>query len=161
MWPGKAQRGFTLVAVLAAMFLLALASQGVMTVVSQEVQRECEAELIRIGTAYAEAIRSYYESTPGSIKRWPRTLDELADDKRFVTTRRHIREAYGDPLMRSGAWGIVTAPDGGIAGVYSRSEEAPIRAVPPEAATVAAQGPARYADWQFAYLGAPAAGQER
>jgi len=158
---GSKQGGFTLVAVLAAMFLLALATQGIMTLLSQEVQREREAELIRIGTAYAEAIRSYYESSPGSTKRWPQALEELTDDKRFVDRRRHLREAYGDPVTRSQPWGIVAAPDGGIAGVYSRSEETPIRSAAFDAGAANAHGAARYADWHFTYLGLPPAAQGR
>lgn len=162
MQPGRSrQGGFTLVAVLAAMFLLALATQGLMTAVSQEVRREREAELIRIGTAYAEAIRAYYESSPGSTKQWPKALEELTDDKRFVDRRRHLREAYGDPVTRSLPWGIVAAPDGGIAGVYSRSEEAPIRSAALDTGLAATQGASRYADWQFTYLPTAPAGQGR
>lgn len=151
MRPGSAplrQRGFALVAVLAAVLLLGLGCERVMTVVSLEARRMREAELLRVGDAYAEAIRSYHRQGPGATRRWPPTVAELLDDRRFVQVKRHLREPYADPLT-GGEWGIVPAPDGGIAGVYSRSTERPVRAAAQQ--LVATQLPVarRYADWLF------------
>jgi type II secretory pathway pseudopilin PulG len=138
-------------AVLAAMLILALATQSVMTYVSQQDLREREADLLRIGQAYAQAIGAYYESSPGSLKRWPRTLEDLAEDKRFVGTRRHIREIYSDPMTRSAHWGLVMSEDGGIAGVHSLSTAQPIRSASLELDTLALPAASRYTDWQFVY----------
>lgn len=144
-------RGFTLVAVLAAMFFLALGTQKVMVVVSQQAQRDREAELLHTGAAFARAIGDYYESSPGSVKRWPRSLNDLTDDARFVGIRRHIRQVYPDPIARSLDWGVVTASDGGIQGVYSRSEAAPIRSGGVELMGLSLSAARRYSDWQFVY----------
>lgn len=152
---GRHQRGFTMAAVLAAMLILALATQSVMTYVSQQDVREREADLLRIGQAYAQAIGAYYESSPGNLKRWPRTLDDLTEDKRFVGTRRHIREIYPDPMTRSANWGIVMSEDGGIAGVHSVSTAQPIRSAALELDTLALPAASRYADWQFVYRPPP------
>lgn len=149
--PSRRQQGFTFVAVLAAMFLLALSAQGVMTVVSQQAQSEREAELLRIGQAYARAIAMYYESSPGSIKRWPASLEDLTDDKRFVGNRRHLRQVYPDPLTRNRDWGIVWSEDGGIAGVFSKSDSQPLRTAAIELDTVTLTAAARYSDWVFTY----------
>lgn len=146
------QRGFTLVAVLAALFLLALASQQVMGVVSQQVQREREAELLRIGAAYRSAIGAYHDHSPGSVKRWPPTLEALLDDRRFVTLQRHLRRLYADPVTRTSTWGLVPAPDGdGVAGVYSLSEDRPIRASGAELAGLGLAEASRYSDWKFVH----------
>ena len=151
------QTGFTYIAVLLAMLLLALSTQSVMTYVSQQAQREREADLLRIGHAYAQAIGAYYEATPGSVKRWPRQLDDLIEDRRLVSTRRYLRELYPDPVTRLPNWELVKAPDGGIAGVRSRSEAAPLRdtAIDLDGVTLAAAS--RYSDWQFVYQPAPPA----
>lgn len=121
------------------MLLLALAVQTVMTVVSQQAQREREMELARTGNALAQAIASYYRASPGSVKNWPQTLNDLVDDRRYVDVRHHIRELYADPITRSTEWGTVRAPDGGIAGVFSLSADAPVREM------------ARYSDWKFMF----------
>lgn len=157
MAPGKSfsiqprQKGFTLIAALAAMFLLALATQKVMGVVSQQTQREREAELLLVGAAYTRAIGDYYESSPGSIKRWPQSLGDLTDDKRFVVLRRHLRQAYVDPIAPGMEWGLVTAPDGGIMGVYSRSELMPIRSAAQNVGPLQLAAASHYTDWQFVY----------
>lgn len=151
----RQQSGFTLVAALAALFLLALATQKVMTVVSQQAQREREAELMRLGAAYVAAIGAYYEQSPGSIKRWPPSLDVLTDDRRFVTLQRHIRSLYTDPITRGGDWGLVQAPDGGVAGVYSQSGEKPIRTAGEALQALGLTEAQRYSDWKFVYQPAP------
>jgi type II secretory pathway pseudopilin PulG len=155
MHPGKKraqQHGFTLLAVLAAMFLLGLATQGVMTWVSHEVRREREARLLEVGQSYVQAIGSYYEASPGVVKQWPMSLDDLTDDKRFVGIRRHLRKLYPDPIRRSREWGLVTVGDGGgIAGVYSRSEEQPLRSVALDLGGLVLDPAQRYSDWKFVY----------
>lgn len=153
--PIRLQHGFTLVAVLAALFLLALSTQKVMTMVSQQAQREREADLLRIGAAYASAIGSYYELSPGVVKRWPPSLEALADDRRFVTLQRHLRRLYADPITRSSDWGVVAAPDGGIAGVYSRSDLEPIRVAGDQLAALGMTDAKRYSDWKFVYKPVP------
>jgi type II secretory pathway pseudopilin PulG len=157
MWQ---QRGFTLVAALAAMFLLALATQQVMSVVSQQAQREREAELLRVGAAFAKAIGAYYEASPGTQKNWPPSLEALVDDRRMVSLQRYIREVYRDPLTRSTEWGIVPAPDGGVAGVYSLSEGEPIRSGAIESGPLSLPPASRYTDWKFVYTPPSALAEE-
>jgi type II secretory pathway pseudopilin PulG len=152
-----AQQGFTLLAVIFAMLLLALGTQQVMSVASQPAQREREAELLRVGSAMATAIGAYYESSPGTIKRWPADLNDLVEDKRFVGLRRHVREVYADPVTRGNPWGLVLAADGGITGVYSVSDAAPVRTGTVRAANFVLGPASRYADWQFVYTPASAA----
>lgn len=149
--PSHRQQGFTLLAVLAAMFLLALATQGVMTYVSHQAQREREGDLLRIGQAYMQAIGTYYETSPGNVKRWPRTLEDLVDDKRFVGIKRHLREIYADPVARSSNWGIVLSSDGGIAGVHSLSQGRPLRSASIELGALVLPPADRYSDWLFVY----------
>lgn len=147
----KKQPGFTYIAVLVAMLMLSLATQGVMTYVSQQAQREREARLLHIGQLYRQAIGAYYETTPGSLKTWPRSLQDLVEDRRLVTIKRHIREIYPDPVTRAADWELVKSADGGIAGVNSHSDIVPIRTGIVALETTALGPASRYSDWQFVY----------
>jgi type II secretory pathway pseudopilin PulG len=159
--PKQLVRGFTLLAVLFAMLLLALATQGVMFVLSQQAQREREERLLRTGTEIAKAIGRYYESSPGTVKVYPRDLAELVEDPRFVTIRRHLRRLLPDPMTGSTNWGLVTRADGGIEGVYTVSESPPIRTAPLQSGNLILPAAARYSDWKFVYAPIDASSQNR
>lgn len=151
MQAGKpCQEGFTLLAALCALALLAIATHSVVMIGSHQAQRSREAELLRIGGAYVDAIASYYESSPGSIKSYPSKLDELLDDQRFVGTRRHLRQRYADPLTGS-EWILIRAPDGLIRGVHSSSQGVPVRTAPISLPHVRLEGAATYSGWRFVY----------
>jgi len=149
------ESGFTYIAVLVALLMMSLATQGVLTYVSQQSQREREADLLRIGQAYVQAIGAYYEATPGSVKRWPKTLEDLLEDRRLVSIRRHLREIYPDPITRLPDWNLLRARDGGIEGLRSRSELTPIRSGAMDLGNVKLEAASRYADWQFVYQAPP------
>jgi prepilin-type N-terminal cleavage/methylation domain-containing protein len=144
------QRGFTLVWLLAAVALLGVALAKIGPMWSQQMQREREAELLRIGVLYARAIQSYRAASPGSAKSAPQNLQALLADGRFVGTVRHLRKLYPDPLAADQAWGLLRHPDGTLRGVYSTSELPPFRTealqLPGLQPLAAAR---RYADWQF------------
>ncbi len=153
----RSQRGFTY---LGALFIVALLSAGLALageVWETGVKREKEAELLFIGNEYRNAIRRYYESTPGGVKRYPRTLQELLADPRQPGIHRHLRRRYRDPFGNP-EWGLVKAPDGGIAGVYSLSQEAPLKTERFALRDAGFASAKRYADWQFVYS-PPSAGR--
>jgi type II secretory pathway pseudopilin PulG len=142
-------RGFTYLAVLfiVAILLGGLALVGEMWETS--ARREKEAELLFIGNQYRRAIGLFYDSTPGGVKRYPRTLEDLAKDPRQLATQRHLRRLYPDPITAKNEWGIVKAPDGGILGVHSLSEEAPLKIGGFRVRDAALEGAQKYADWKF------------
>lgn len=149
--PAGKQQGFTLIAVLVAMLLLALGTTQVTTVAAQQAQREREEQLLRIGLAYQQAIGLYYENSPGTVKRWPREVADLLEDRRFVTLKRYLRKAYTDPLGTGQDWGFVRAADGGIQGVYSQSALRPIRSAAIELQGLNLPAAQQYQQWQFVY----------
>lgn len=144
-----------MLAILAALTLLALSLQGVMWVLSTQALRDRELALMRSGAAIRDAIGRYVESSPGSVKQWPRNLEALLDDQRSVVFRRHLRRIYPDPMNPTGEWGIVRSPDGGVAGVHSLSPERPIRSGGIDLDVYGLQPANRYADWQFVYVPPP------
>jgi len=46
-------------------------------------------------------------------------------NSRYPTPRRHLRRLFIDPITGKADWGLVTAPEGGIMGIYSQSDREP------------------------------------
>jgi type II secretory pathway pseudopilin PulG len=150
MSAGK-QEGFTYLALLIAVAVggAVLAAVGELT--SHAQQREKEAELLFVGQQYREAIRAYYERSPGGAKRYPMKLEDLLADSRYPTAQRYLRRPYPDPMTGSAAWGLVDAPGGGIMGVYSLSDAPPIKTGAFSKRDESFSDAVRYADWKFFY----------
>lgn len=119
------ERGFTYVMMLLAVALIGVLLAAAGTAYSDRTQRERERELLRVGSDFARAIGSYYRASPGTVRGYPMRLEDLLQDNRYATVTRHLRRLWVDPITGSAQWGLVRAPDGGIAGVYSLSERAP------------------------------------
>lgn len=148
----RAQAGFTYFGVLFLVAMTGLALASFATVTSFERQREREAELLFVGHQFREAIRLYYESSPGGRKRYPPDLQALLQDPRTPNIRRHLRRIYPDPLTGKAEWGLVEAPGGGVMGVFSLSTQAPAKTANFEAADEGFTGARAYADWKFTYV---------
>lgn len=151
----RAVAGFTYVWMLAALALLSIGLAGIGERWSDQVRRERERELLRVGALYANAIASYYAAAPGSLKQYPPDLKSLLEDPRRVGTRRYLRKLYGDPLDPTRAWGIVRAKDGGVAGVYSLSTEVPLRKEALDIGPLVLPVARQYSDWKFAPKATP------
>jgi type II secretory pathway pseudopilin PulG len=147
----RRQGGFSYVIVLFAVAILAVLSARALENSMMKERREKEAELMFVGQAYRNAVRSYYEQSPGTTKSYPGNLDDLIADNRTTTLRRHLRKRYRDPVTGSTEWGIVKNEDGKIMGVYSLSQQAPVKtgAFPSELTEFA--NARRYQDWLFVY----------
>ena len=156
--------GFTYLGILFAIAIMgvALAAAGSFWHTAQ--QREKERELLFIGNQYRQAISLYYEKSPGGGKQFPKALENLLQDNRHVTTQRYLRKIYRDPITNSKTWGIVEGPGNTIMGVYSLSEDTPIKQGNFDEINQTFAGKAHYSDWKFVYtikaaqpgLGAPA-----
>ena len=146
--------GFTY---LTALFLIAIMSAG-LAALWQMWQtaslRDREAELLYIGNQYRLAIQRYYLSGP---QQYPRTFQDLLKDPRQAGVRRHLRQLYPDPMTNSSEWAIVKGPDGGIMGVYSKSEDAPLKITNFKLRDRDFENAKKYSDWKFVYL-PPSAG---
>ena len=113
--------------------------------------REKEAELLFVGHQYRKAIERYYLSGP---QQYPRALADLLKDARRPGTERHLRKLYADPVTGK-EWGLVKAPDGGILGVHSVSEDRPFKTAGFKPRDAAFENAQKYSDWKFVH--APAA----
>jgi type II secretory pathway pseudopilin PulG len=147
----RQQKGLTYLALLFAVAMAGIALAGAGTLWAFERQREREAELLFIGNQFRQAIRLYYERSPGRVKRYPMSLNDLLQDNRFLGIERRLRQIYADPFTREQDWGLVAAPEGGIMGVYSLSTEHPIKSSGFPARDVDFDGKKKYSDWRFIY----------
>lgn len=158
------QSGFTYLILLFTVAITAAGLGGTGILWHTAQQRQKEVELLFIGNQIRTAIASYYAQTPGNLRRYPASLDELLKDPRFPSTVRHLRKLYRDPIttnaQKPGDWGLITAPGGGIMGVYSTSEAAPLKRagfdLPNrvfEERTVTLGDKMTYKEWQFVYVG--------
>jgi type II secretory pathway pseudopilin PulG len=147
------QTGFTLLWMLAAVALVGAALAKIGPMWAQQTQRDREAELLRMGALYAQALQRYRVVSPGSAKVTPTELSALLEDRRFVGTVRHLRKLYPDPVAPNQPWGLLRNADGTLRGVYSTSQERPLRT---EALQLPGLKPlpasSRYADWHFIAL---------
>jgi type II secretory pathway pseudopilin PulG len=147
----RRQRGFTYIAVLLAVAVIGIGLAATGVVWSQVQQREKEVELMFVGDQFRQAIRFYYERTPGALKRYPQTLEELLADARYPQPQRYLRRLYADPLTGKPEWGLIAAPGGGIMGVYSLSTATPLKSANFTQDNRTFHGAKTYAEWRFFY----------
>lgn len=145
------ETGITYLAVLLVVAIMGagLAATGMIWHTVQ--QREKERELLFIGNQFRTAIMLYYENTPGPNKQYPQNLHDLLKDERHSSMQRYLRQIYVDPMTRKKEWGLVTAPTGGITGVYSLSNEPPLKTGGFAEKDRTLEGKGKYSEWQFLY----------
>jgi type II secretory pathway pseudopilin PulG len=145
-------RGIVLVALLLTLLLGAVLALSAAATWATSVRRERETELLFVGAQYRQAIRRYYYATPaGQPRGLPAQLEDLLEDKRFPVPVRHLRRLYPDPITGSTDWGLALAGDR-IVGVYSNTEEKPLKQTGFEPANARFEARETYKDWVFVFV---------
>jgi len=139
--------GFTYLTVLFLVVLMGIGLAGTGETWSLTSRRAREKELLWVGNQYARAIRAYYMQSPGA-RQFPAQLEDLLEDRRFPTPRRHLRQLYSDPITRE-RFDNVLAEDGRIGGVRSHSDETPLKQDNFPAKFRDFKGSTHYSDWLF------------
>jgi type II secretory pathway pseudopilin PulG len=118
----KESRGYLVIMLMMAVFVITLGLLIAVPVWQTELQREKEEELIFRGKQYAEAVRIYVQKNPG---RYPASLKELLDKK-------CIRKLYKDPLGPGGQWNVILTTGKASSGREAAAEVmvAPERVLP-------------------------------
>jgi type II secretory pathway pseudopilin PulG len=150
------QAGFTYLTV---MFIVAILLGGLAIVGETwetSARREKEAELLFIGNQYRRAIGLFYASTPGVVKSYPRTLEDLLKDPRQPGTMRHLRKLFPDPLTGK-PFVVIKGADGGVQGVASTSDDAPLKVANFRVRDAIFEGAQKYSEWKFIHTPPPAA----
>ncbi len=115
---------------------------------ADERQREAEAELLWVGQQYRQAIESYYNATPGGVKKLPVKVEDLLEDKRFPTSRRHLRQPYGDPLRPGEPLKLIIRAEQ-LVGVRSEARGLPFRRTGFPSGLDKFAEAASYTEWEF------------
>ena len=146
--------GFTLIGLLMIVALMGIALLAVGEVWHIAQKREKEQALLFVGNQFRQAIASYYVHTPVANKQqpYPLQLEDLLKDPRFPSTQRYLRKIYIDPMTGLSEWGILRLSNGGIYGIYSLSDESPIKRSNFRPNEIGFEGKDKYSDWKFTYL---------
>jgi type II secretory pathway pseudopilin PulG len=145
------EAGFTYLAVLFAVLIM-----GVMLGMAADVWhttrlRERERELLFVGNEFRVAINRYYANSPVGQRHFPSDLGDLVLDPRFPDQpHRYLRRIYVDPMTGTTEWGEERNLASEIVGVYSRSEDAPLKTSGFRTRDKAFEGKVHYSEWVFA-----------
>jgi len=150
MRSGSRPGGFAVVALVVLVAVMGIAAACALKLGAVRERRAREAQLLEVGSAFSEALKSYAEATPRGAQREPMALEDLVRDPRFPGVRRHLRKIFADPLTGRAEWGIVQSERAaGIIGVYSLAPGRPVKIGNFDAAHEAFAGAASYRDWIF------------
>lgn len=165
--PTGRQGGFAYMMILILIVIMGMGLTMVGTQWDLARQREREQELLSSGNQIRRAIERYYQQDAVGMKRYPAALDDLLKDPRLSRPERYLRRPLRDPITGAD-WGLVVAPEGGIMGVFSKSEQMPLKRAnfhaPDqifEAIALQRGDQLRYTDWQFVYRAQPLLPQTR
>jgi type II secretory pathway pseudopilin PulG len=146
-----AQDGFTYIGVLILMAIMGILAAATADLWRTERKREAETELLFIGNQYRQAIAQYYDQSPGRVRTFPASLQDLLQDPRTPATRRYLRKLFVDPITGGEEWGLVKGPAGEIMGVYSLSEDVPLKKGNFRRVDARLEDKQKYSEWQFIY----------
>ena len=155
---GRQHAGFTYLALMILVAILALATSATVMLGSVAQRRQAEQRLLEVGDLYRQAITSYLNSSPAGNRSYPGSLSDLLKDPRYAGVGRHLRQIYPDPITGKKEWGLVPAPGGGFMAVHSLSDAKPIKIAGFEAENQLFEGKLRYSEWTFGVLPTAVAG---
>jgi type II secretory pathway pseudopilin PulG len=144
-------RGFTYIGVLIFIAVLGVLLAVAGNIASTQRKRERERELLFVGDQFRKAIGQYYERSPG-LKQFPKSIDDLLLDRRYPSIQRYLKRPFRDPITGKSEWGLVSGPGDTVMGVYSLSEDKPLKQVDFKDEYAPFEGANRYSDWQFVYV---------
>lgn len=149
--------GFTYLGMLFAVTLMGISLMAVGELYATVARREKERELLFVGEQYARALRLYTRDNGGV---YPRELRALLGGDSDLQPRRWLRRLYRDPITGKAEWGLVKSPEGAIVGVYSLSEEQPLKTANFPDRLKEFADKTKYSEWKFiAGTPVPSAGQ--
>jgi len=141
--------GFTYIALLLFIAIMGVVLASAGEVWHTEMQRQKEQELLFVGDQFRRAINQYSRSAQLASGRFPMSLEDLLKDPRYPDTRRYLRKIYNDPISGSPNWGLLKGPNGEIFGIYSLSEDEPVKKHNFSFADAGFEDKKKYADWVF------------
>lgn len=144
----RAEGGYTYLMLLFAVAAMGLFAAGAAEGWAALAQRERENQLLFAGNQYREALRRYYEAIPDAVQRHPQKLEDLLQDTRFASMRRHLRQLYPDPMTGQADWVLLRNSEH-IVGIHSRASGRPLKRDGFERRDREFAAAASYSDWKF------------
>ncbi|MCS0583762.1 type II secretion system GspH family protein [Massilia pinisoli] len=148
--------GFTYLGLIILVAVIGLVGAATLKIDALLRRARAEEELLAIGAAFGEALRTYAEATPKGQPAQPPSLKELLKDPRFPGVRRHLRKIFVDPMTGKAEWGIVWTNPGdrkGVLAVYSLSTAKPLKIANFDARFAGFENKEHVSDWKFAAMG--------
>ncbi|HEX5341821.1 MAG TPA: type II secretion system protein [Duganella sp.] len=143
-------RGFTYLSLIIVVAIVGLVAASAIKLGSVLQRSRAEQELLDIGAAFSDALKSYADATPSGMPPQPPSLQDLLKDPRFSGTRRHLRKIFVDPLTGKAEWGIVYRGDKiGVLAIYSLSDAKPVKIGNFPARYSGFEGKSRISEWKF------------
>jgi len=143
--------GFTYLSLIILLAIIGLVTASALKLGSVIQRSRAEQELLDIGAAFSDALKSYADATPAGQPPQPPSLKELLKDSRFPGTRRHLRKLFVDPMTGKAEWGIVYLGDKvGVLAVYSLSDAKPVKVGNFPARYSGFESKSHISDWKFA-----------
>lgn len=150
----RAQAGFTYVGLVVFVAILGLVGAATVKVDGLLRRAAAERELLEIGAAFSEALRSYAAATPRGFPTAPPTLQHLLRDPRFPGVRRHLRKIFVDPVTGKDEWGVLYQGDKtGVLAVYSLSQAQPLKVANFDARFLNFENKEHLSEWKFTAQG--------
>ena len=146
----SSQGGFTYLAALFLIVVMGVMLGAVGKIWSTAQQREKERELLFVGNQFRQAIGRYYNQSPGGVKVFPQSLDDLMRDPRQLGMQRYLRKIYRDPMTGQAEWAVFMVNDR-LTGVYSLSQDTPLKSGNFRLADKTFEAAEKYSDWKFVY----------
>lgn len=144
-----ASSGFTYIAMLIFIAIMSVVLASIGEVWHMAVQREKEKELLFVGNQFRRALEQYSITSVPGVSRLPMSLEDLLQDPRFPNTKRYLRKIFIDPITGTANWGLFKGPSGEIMGVYSLSEDVPVKQHNFNKANANFEDKKKYSDWIF------------
>ncbi|WP_229477230.1 type II secretion system protein [Massilia rubra] len=142
--------GFTYLGLIILVTIIGLVGAASLKVGSLMQRAAAEEELLAIGAAFSDALRSYAAATPPGQPQQPPTLQELLKDPRFPGIRRHLRKIFVDPITGKAEWGVMYVGDKqGVLGVYSLSDAPPLKVGNFDARFLNMENKSKLSEWKF------------
>lgn len=143
--------GFTYVAVLMIVMIMGIMLGATGQCWRQIMKREREEELLFRGMQIKQAIEQWYKISPGPGQSGGAPLNDLNDlihDPRTPAKIRYLRRLYKDPITGND-FEVLRQPGKGIIGVFSPSQDEPVKKGNFPAGLETFEGQDQYKKWQF------------
>jgi type II secretory pathway pseudopilin PulG len=153
---GRREGGFTYLGLIILVTVIGLVGAATLKIDALLRRARAEQELLEVGAAFSEALRTYAEATPKGQPAQPPSLKELLKDPRFPGVRRHLRKIFVDPLTGKAEWGIVWTNPGerkGVLAVYSLSKAKPLKQGHFDMRFSGFENKEHVSDWKFVATG--------